>query len=87
LGGSFIKYGLLGMIHVTCGPLEGVLVCLCRTFPGESFSMEEQGHLDLHRGLKPTGWMHLIEVKSYTIVLSYELKQGYVKYNVIMSWY
>ena len=42
---------------VICGPLEGVLVCLCRTFPGERFSMEGLGHLDLHRGLNPTGWM------------------------------
>jgi hypothetical protein len=25
--------GLLGMIHMTCGPLEGVLVCLWRTLP------------------------------------------------------
>jgi hypothetical protein len=31
-GWFFIKCGLLGMIHMTCGPLEGVLVCLCRTF-------------------------------------------------------
>ena len=33
LGGSYIKCGLLGMIHVTCGPLEGVLVSLCTTLP------------------------------------------------------
>jgi hypothetical protein len=57
LSGSFIIYGLLGMIHVSCAPLEGVLVCLCKTLLGESFSMEAQDHLDLHRGFKPTGSM------------------------------
>jgi hypothetical protein len=36
-GGSFIKRGLLSMIHVTCGPLEGVLVFLCRTVLGERY--------------------------------------------------
>jgi hypothetical protein len=33
LGGSLIRCGLLGMIHMTCGPLEGVLVYFCRTLP------------------------------------------------------
>jgi hypothetical protein len=33
LGGSLIRCVLLGMIHMTCGPLEGVLVCLYKTFP------------------------------------------------------
>jgi hypothetical protein len=57
LASSFYKYGLLVMIHVTCGPLDGVLVFICRTLPGKIFSMEEQGHLDLHKGLNPIGWM------------------------------
>jgi hypothetical protein len=35
---------------VTCGPLECVLVCLCRTLTGESLIMKAQGHLDLHLG-------------------------------------
>jgi hypothetical protein len=41
LGGSFIKCGLLGMIHVTCGPLEGVFSCLYRTLPNESYSWRD----------------------------------------------
>jgi hypothetical protein len=45
------------MIHVHCGPLEGVLACICRTFLGVIFSMEGLAHLDLHKGLKPVGWM------------------------------
>jgi hypothetical protein len=32
---SCIRYGLLGMIPMTCGPLEGAFVCLCSTFPDE----------------------------------------------------
>jgi hypothetical protein len=52
LGGSFIKCGLLGMIHVTCGTLEGLIVCICKNFPGERYSMEELCHYDLQRGLK-----------------------------------
>jgi hypothetical protein len=40
------------MIHVTCGPLEGILVCLCRTFLGVNYSMEKLCHFDLHGGLK-----------------------------------
>jgi hypothetical protein len=35
---------------VTCGPLEGVLVCICRSLTGESLIMKTQGHLDLHLG-------------------------------------
>jgi hypothetical protein len=35
---------------VTCGPLEGVLACLCRSLTGESLIVEAQGHLDLHLG-------------------------------------
>jgi hypothetical protein len=37
---------------VTRGPLEGILVCLCRTLQGVSYSMEEMFHFDLHGGLK-----------------------------------
>jgi hypothetical protein len=33
-GWFIIRCGLLGMILVTYGPLEGVPVCLCRTLPG-----------------------------------------------------
>jgi hypothetical protein len=35
---------------MTCGPLEGVHVCLCRSLTGDSLIVEEQGHLDLHLG-------------------------------------
>jgi hypothetical protein len=35
---------------VTCGPLEGILVCLCRSLTGESLNMEAHGSLDLHLG-------------------------------------
>jgi hypothetical protein len=35
---------------VTYGPLEGVLVFLCRTFTGKSLIMKGQGHLNLHLG-------------------------------------
>jgi hypothetical protein len=35
---------------VTCGPLEGVLACLCKSLTSESLIMEAQGHLDLHLG-------------------------------------
>jgi hypothetical protein len=34
LGGSIIRCGLLGMILMIYVPLEGVFVCLCRTFLG-----------------------------------------------------
>jgi hypothetical protein len=33
---------------VNCGPLEGILACLCRSLIGESLIVEAQGHLDLH---------------------------------------
>ena len=36
MGGSFIRYGLLGMICVTCGPFEGIFFCLCKALTGES---------------------------------------------------
>jgi hypothetical protein len=42
---------------VTFGPLKGILVCLWRTWTGESLIMKAQGHLDLHLGMNPTGWM------------------------------
>jgi hypothetical protein len=35
---------------VTCGPLEGVLICLCKSLTGESLNMEARGSLDLHLG-------------------------------------
>jgi hypothetical protein len=35
---------------MTCGPLEGVLACLCRSLTGDSLIVEAQGHLDLHLG-------------------------------------
>jgi hypothetical protein len=35
---------------VTCGPLEGEFVCLCRALTGGSLFMKAQGHLDLHLG-------------------------------------
>jgi hypothetical protein len=40
------------MIHVTCGPLEGVLVCLCRTLPGGKPFHGRIVPFDLHGGLK-----------------------------------
>jgi hypothetical protein len=52
-----MKYDLLGMILVTCGPLEGVLICLYRALQSEILFMEAQGCLDLNRGMKPIGWM------------------------------
>jgi hypothetical protein len=45
------------MILVNCVSLDGVLVFICRAFPGESLFVEAQGSLDLHRGMKPIGWM------------------------------
>jgi hypothetical protein len=45
------------MIFVTCGKLEGTLVCLCISFLGESLIVEAQGYLKLHWGMKPTGWI------------------------------
>jgi hypothetical protein len=33
-----------------CGPLEDVLVCLCRSLTSESLIVKAQGHLDLHLG-------------------------------------
>jgi hypothetical protein len=35
---------------LTCGPLKGILVCLCRSSNDESLNMEAQGSLDLHLG-------------------------------------
>jgi len=40
------------MIHVTCGPLEGIIIFLLKTLPDELFSMEELCHIDLHEELK-----------------------------------
>jgi hypothetical protein len=45
------------MILVTCGPLESVLVCLCMSLTCEILIVKEQGHLDLHWGMKTIGWM------------------------------
>jgi hypothetical protein len=45
------------MILVTCGPLEGEFVCLCKAFPGGSLFVKAQVCLDLQRAMKPTGWM------------------------------
>jgi hypothetical protein len=38
-----MKYDLLGMILVTYGPLEGVLICLYRALQSEILFMEAQG--------------------------------------------
>jgi hypothetical protein len=35
---------------VTCGPLEGVPVCFCRSLTCESLIVKAEGHLDLHLG-------------------------------------
>ena len=35
---------------VTCGPLEVILACLCKSLTYESLIVEAQGHLDLHLG-------------------------------------
>jgi hypothetical protein len=35
---------------VTCGPLEGVLACLCKSLTSDNLIMEAQGHLDLRLG-------------------------------------
>jgi hypothetical protein len=51
---------------VTCGPLEAILVCLCRSLTGESSIVKAQGHLDLHLGHEahrlddacPSLWSH-----------------------------
>jgi hypothetical protein len=51
---------------VTCGPLEGVRFCLCKTLTGESLNMKAQGDLDLHLGheshrlddVPPSLWTH-----------------------------
>ena len=71
LGGSCIRYGLLGMILVTCGPLEGTFVCLYTTFPGEQVSMGRWLRPNLHEGFGAQGWTpnptsrlsHLVRVR------------------------
>jgi hypothetical protein len=46
-GGLIIRCGLLVMILVTHGPLEGVPIFLCRTFPDEAstlLSLDKYNH-------------------------------------------
>jgi hypothetical protein len=35
---------------MTCGTLEGILACLCRSLTSDSLIVEVQGHLNLHLG-------------------------------------
>ena len=57
LGGSLIRCGLFGMIHMTCRPLEGVLVCLCKTLPDESYSWRNGATWTFIAAWKPMRWM------------------------------
>jgi hypothetical protein len=52
LGWFFYYIRLTWHAIVTFGPLEGVLVCLCRSLTGERLIVKAQGHLDLHLGNK-----------------------------------
>jgi len=50
LGWFFYYIRLTWHDIVTFGPLEGVLVCLCRSLTGERLIVKAQGHLDLQLG-------------------------------------
>jgi hypothetical protein len=50
--GSFIIYGLLDMMLVTCETLEGEFACLCRALTCGRHFVKAQGHLDLHLELE-----------------------------------
>jgi hypothetical protein len=51
-GGSFIMYGLVDMMLVTCEPLEGEFSCLYKDLTSGRHFVKAQGHLDLHLGLE-----------------------------------
>jgi hypothetical protein len=50
---------------MTCGPLEGVFVCLCKSLTGENLIVKAQGHLDLHLGHEA----HRLDVLSHNLYL------------------